>query len=188
MSFMKSIIRSAPLFAIVLTTQTGWAKNFAPTSFEIVYQPTYTLAAGGPTSQFSSLGGGLRLGYEMAHMIGFELGGYYVGYTFGNIAGTTQTAYAARATGDFMFAPHPGLRLYLGADANVIFNPPTGMATTNNKDIGIIGGLRILIGGPTKVFFGAEYRYALATVMTYTGGSINNSAVLGNFGIHFGGI
>ena len=55
-----------------------------------------------------------------------------------------------------MFAPHPGLRLYLGADANGDLQSPCRNGHNHNKDIGIIGGVRILIVAPTKIFFGGD--------------------------------
>jgi hypothetical protein len=183
-----SIIKLIMVFYGITVSSLAWATPYAPTSFELLYQPTYTMAIGGPTAQLGLAGGGVRIGFEMTPLIAFELGGYYNGYVFGDIIGTNQTLYAARATGDFAFAPSQAFRIYLGADANVCFNLPSILTSTDNKDIGIIGGFRVLVGGGTKVVLGAEYRYPLATAYTYVGGSINTAAVIGTIGLHFGGL
>jgi hypothetical protein len=190
MRTFRSITQLTVILSATLSSNFAWATTtYAPTSFEVLYQPTYSMPKGGPSSQVGAVGGGIRIGYAMTSLIAFELGGYYNGYVFGDIAGAKKTAYAARATGDFAFAPSPNFRFYLGADANAFINPPSDVTRTGDQDIGIIGGFRLLVGGSnTKVVLGAEYRYALATALTYTGGTINTSAVLGTIGLHFGGL
>ena len=178
----------ATLAVIPLASSVSQAAAFAPSSFEVIFEPTYSLATGGPASRVGALGGGIRIGYEMVPMIAFELGGYYVDYVFGNVAGADQSAYAARGTADFAFAPTPAIRIYLGVDANAFFSPPASLTSTGNKDLGAIGGLRLVVGTGVKVLVGAEYRYAANTIFNYVGGSINNSAILGTVGIHFGGL
>lgn len=184
-SIMKKIWNRVVL-CVVLTFSSAHAASFAPTSVEVLYQPTYTMATGGPTSQLSTLGGGIRIGYAMTPQISFELGGYYDGFVFGGIAGSNQTAYAARATGDFALAVLKPIRIYLGADANAYLSLPPSLTTTGNKDFGLIAGMKLLVGSGPRLVLGAEYRYALATALTYTGGSINASAVVGTVGVHFG--
>jgi len=164
------------------------AGAYLPTSFEIVYQPVYSMATGGPSAQLGAGGGGLRLGFQMAPMIGFELGGFLDPYAFGGVPGLGGGAtYAARATAGFALAPHPGLRLTLGSDCNWFFNPPAAFTATGEKDFGIVAGARVLIGGLARFFVGAEYRYPLAAVFTYNGSGVKNTAVLGTIGMHFGG-
>ncbi len=191
---MRKVIRA---IAFLVTLAAGFdagmsearaAAAYAPTSFEIVYQPVYSMATGGPSEQLAAGGGGLRLGFEMAPMIGFELGGFLDPYAFGGVPGLGGgSTYAARATAGFALAPHPSLRLTLGADANWFFNPPAEFIPTGEKDFGIVGGARILIGGLAKFFVGAEYRYPLAAIFTYNGNAVRNTAVLGTIGLHFGG-
>ncbi len=184
-----TIIGLVSIISVTLVSSSARATTpFAPTSVELLYQPTYTMATGGPTAQLGAMGGGLRIGFAMTPVIAFELGGYYDGFVFGDIAGANLTVFAARATGDFALAVSKAIRIYAGADANVYFNPPSALTTTTNQDIGIIGGLKVLIGGgTTQLALGAEYRYAMVTALTYAGGSINSTAVLGTIGLHFGG-
>lgn len=185
---MRTSIRIMGLMAMILASLasgSAWATTFGPTSFEVLYQPTYT--TGGSSSQLGSLGGGIRIGYAMTPRIGFELGGYYDSYVFGDVAGTNETVYAARVTGNFTLMPADFLRIYVGADANAYFNLPASL-TAANQDIGVIAGLRFLAGSAVKFVFGAEYRYATAPALTYAGGAVNSSAVLGTIGFHFGGL
>ena len=182
---MKTIIL---LISIFFISHSARAATFAPTSVEVLYQPTYTMTSGGPTPALGSLGGGIRIGYAMSSHIAFNLGGYYDSFVFGGVAGVNQTMYAARATGDFSFMLAPPVHIYAGADATASFSPPAAFTMTSNRDIGAIGGLKVLFGGGSmKLVVGAEYRYALATSYTYAGGSIINHAVMGTLGLHFGG-
>lgn len=176
------------LFAsTVLASNSFGATTFAPTSFELLYQPTYTQATGGPTAQLGVAGAGVRIGYMMIPRIGFELGGYYNGYVFGDIGGVNQTAYAARATGNFVLLVLDSVRIYAGMDANAYFDPPAALTATGDKDLGGIAGVRFLVGGGPRLVVGAEYRYAPNTIFTYAGGSIRANAVIGTIGLHFGG-
>lgn len=191
MNKLKNAIRLTAITAAIGFSTSAWAATaaaYAPTSVEILYQPTYSMATGGPTARLGSLGAGIRIGYGMTSNITVELGGYYNGYVFGDIVGSDLTAYAARGTADIAFAPSPNVRFYAGIDANAYFSPPTGLTLTGNKDLGGFTGVRFLVGKGPRFFVGTEYRYAVNTVFTYSGGSINPSAVVGSVGIHFGGL
>lgn len=188
---MSLFARSALVLLALILAPSALAREAAylPTSFEILYQPTYTLPTGGPSSQVGPLGGGLKLGYQMIPRIGFELGGYYNGMVFGGVSGSNLTVGTARATADFQLNVLSFFNIYVGADWNVYFNPPGPLAMANVRDMGIIGGAKILLGGKTvKLIVGAEYRYALAAGLTNGGTAITVPAVLGTLGIHFGGV
>lgn len=188
MKIWGKTIKLITIFVSTFASSMAWAITYAPTSVEILYQPNYSIPTGGPSAQAGALGGGIRIGYAMTSLVAFELGGYYDGYVFGGIAGKNQTAYAARATGAFAFVPSQFFRIYAGADANAFLDLPSDLATTGKKDIGIIGGVRLLVGSGAKLAIGAEYRAPLASALSYSGGTIKTSAVLGTIGIHFGGL